>query len=297
MRHARSDRRDNGFIIVAVLWILAALATLSLIYALYTREAALNFVSHDERLQTEALAESGVELAAYQLIKDPRQQPPQGSFRFRQGRAIVAVRFRCENSLIDLNAAPKEVLAGFFTGIGVQSNDALAFADRIIAWRTPLHPGDNDAEAALYAAAGKTYGPRHGDFEDPNELGLVANIPAALIDRVLPYFTVYSGKAAVNVLAAPPSVLAALPGITPDRLAALLDLRMNASPDALKAQLGGTQSFMTLDSSKANRVTIDVQFPSGRHMATQAIIFLTPGGADPYRILSWRSDVPLSDVN
>jgi len=297
MPYPRGDRGDKGFIIVAILWILAALATLSLIYSLSTREAALNFVSHDERLQTEALAESGVELAAYQLIKEPNQQPPQGSFSFRQGSAVVAVRFRCENSLIDLNFAPKEVLAGFFTGIGAQPDDALAFADRIIAWRTPLRPGDTDSEAAVYAAAGKTYGPRHGAFENPNELGLVAGIPAALVDRVLPYFTVYSGKSAVNVLAAPPSVLAALPGITPDRLAALLDLRMSASQDALKAQLGGTQSYMTLDSSKANRVTVDVQFPSGRHMATQAIIFLTPGGNDPYRVLSWRSDVPNSDVN
>lgn len=295
MPNRLGGRRDGGFIIVAVLWILAALATLSLVYSLYARESALNFTVHDERLQTEALAESGVELAAYQLMKEPSQEPPQGSFNFRQGRAAVAVRFRCENALIDLNFAPKEVLAGFFTGIGAQPDDALTFADRIIAWRTPLRPGDNDAEAALYAAAGKTYGPRHGPFEDPNELGLVTGIPAALVDRALPYFTVYSGQAAVNVVAAPPAVLAALPGLTPDRLQTLLDLRASASQDVLKAQFGGTQTYMTLDSSKANRVTVDVQFPSGRHMATQAVIFLTPTGADPYRVLSWRNDVASSD--
>ena len=142
MPSPRADRRDQGFIIVAVLWILAALATLSLIYSLYVREAAFNFVSHDLRIQKEALTESGVELAAYQLTKTPSQPPPQGSFSFRQGSAVVSVNFTCENSLIDLNFAPKEVLAGFFAGIGVQSDDALAFADRIIAWRTPLRPGD-----------------------------------------------------------------------------------------------------------------------------------------------------------
>jgi len=297
MSMSRGDRGEKGFIIVAVLWILAALATLSLIYSLYSREAVLNFAIHDERLQTEALAESGVELAAYQLMKAPSQQPAQGSFGFRQGKAVVAVKFRCENSLIDLNFAPKEVLAGFFTGIGAQPDDALTFADRIIAWRTRLRPGDSDSEAALYAAAGKTYGPRHGPFEDPNELGLVAGIPAALVDRALPYFTVYSGKPTVNILAAPPAVLAALPGLTPDRLQSLLDLRAGASQDVLKAQFGGTQTYMTLDSSKANRVTVDVHFPSGRHIATQAIIFLTPTGPDPYRVLAWRSNVPRSDEN
>lgn len=290
MPNPRGDRRDQGFIIVAVLWILAALATLSLIYSLYVREASFNFVSHDRRVQTEALTESGVELAAYQLTKNPSQQPSQGSFSFRQGNSIVAVTFLCENSLIDLNFAPKEVLAGLFTGIGVQSDDALAFADRIIAWRTPLRPGNSDPEAALYAGAGKTYGPRHGPFEDPNELGLVVGIPESVVSRVLPYFTVYSGKPTINALGAPPAVLAALPGVTPDRLQAMLDMRANASQDALKAQLSSMQQYVTLDASKANRVTIDVKFESGQRMNAQAVIFLTPGNVDPYRVLSWHSD-------
>jgi len=297
MRHPRGGRRNQGFIIVAVLWILAALATLSLIYSLYAREAALNFASHDERLQTEALAESGVELAAYQLTKPATQQPVQGSFSFRQGSAVIAVKFRCENSLLDLNFAPKEMLAGFFAGIGAQPDDASAYADRIIAWRTPLRPGENDSEAALYAAAGKSYGPRHGPFEDPNELGMVANIPAAMVERALPYFTVYSGKPAVNILAAPPAVLAAVPGLTPDRLQAVLDMRTDASSDALKAQLGSLQSYITLDPSRANKVTVDVQFQSGQHMITQATILLIGGDGDPYRVLSWRSDVPQNDAN
>jgi general secretion pathway protein K len=278
MPKSRADRGDRGFIIVAVLWILVALATLSLIYALYVREAALNFVAHDERLQTEALAESGVELAAYQLTKETTQ-PPQGSFSFRQGTAAVAVKFRCENSLIDLNFAPKELLAGFFAGIGAQHDDALAFADRIIAWRKPLRPGETDSEAGVYAAAGKTYGPRHAPFEDPDELGLVA------------------GKPAINVLAAPPSVLAALPGVTPERLQAMLDLRASASPDALKAQFGSVSSDVTFDPSRANRVTVDVRYPGGQRMVTQAIIFLAPGGTNPYRVLSWRTDVPSIDKN
>src|SRR5579863_7326033 len=292
MNSPRGERRDQGFIIVAVLWILAALATLSLIYSLYVREAAFNFVSHDLRVQKEALTESGVELAAYQLTKTPSQPPVQGSFSFRQGSAVVSVNFACENSLIDLNFALKEVLAGFFTGIGVQSDDALAFADRIIAWRTPLRPGDTDSEAALYAAAGKSYGPRHGPFEDTHELGLVAGIPESVVSRVLPNFTVYSGKAAVNVLAASPAVLAALPGLTPDRLQAVLDMRANASPDAFRAQLSSIQSYITVDPSKANRVTVDVKFRSGQRMNTEAVIFLTPATADPYRVLSWHSDAP-----
>jgi len=286
------DSDQRGFIIVAVLWILAALATLALIYSMYAREAALNFVGHDERLQAEALAESGVELAAYQLTAQANLQPLQGHFSFRQGTAAVSVKFRCENSLIDLNFAPEQVLSGLLIGVGVQPDDAVAYADRIIAWRTPLPAGTNDAEAAIYEATGKSYGPRHGPFQDPNELGLVAGLPAALVDRVLPYVTVYSGRPEVNVLAAPPQVLAALPGLTPDRLQLLVNLRANAPQDVMRAQLGMTQSYITLDPSRANRVTVDVQLHSGHHIRTQATIFILPRDTEPYRVLSWRNDVP-----
>jgi general secretion pathway protein K len=291
----RGESDHPGFIIVAVLWILAALATLALIYSVYARETALNFVSHDERLQAEALAESGVELAAYELTAQPNLQPLDGHFSFRQGSAAVSVKFRCENSQIDLNFAPKQVLAGLLISVGVQPDDAAAFADRIIAWRTPLAPGASDAEAAIYEAAGKPYGPRHGPFQDPNELGMVAGLPAEVLDRVLPYLTVYSGRPEVNVLAAPPQVLAALPGLTPDRLQSLVNLRANAPQDVMRAQLGMTQSYITLDPSKANRVTVDVQLHSGRRIRTQAIIFLVPRDTEPYRVLSWRSDVPWND--
>ena len=289
------DSDQRGFILVVVLWIVASLATLALIYSVYAREAALNFVGHDERLEAEALAESGVELAAYQLTAQPNLQPLQGQFGFQQGSAAVSVKFRCENSLIDLNFAPEQVLSGLFIGVGVQPDDALAFAQRVIAWRTPLPPGASDAEAAVYEAAGKSYGPRHGPFQEPNELGLVAGLPPTLVDRVLPYLTVYSGRPEVNVIAAPPQVLAALPGLTPDRLQLLENLRSNAPQDVMRAQLGMTQSYITLDPSRANRVTVDVQLHSGRRIRTQATIFLTPRDPEPYRVLAWRNDVPWND--
>ena len=41
MPNRLGGRRDGGFIIVAVLWILAALATLSLVYSLYALESAI----------------------------------------------------------------------------------------------------------------------------------------------------------------------------------------------------------------------------------------------------------------
>src|SRR5947209_14020035 len=107
-----APQSSRGFIIVAVLWIVAALATLASIYALYVRETAAAFAGHHDRLEAQALALAGVELAVYQITAIPDRRPSQGHLRFRMGTAEVIVDYRSESARIDLNLAPKELLAG-----------------------------------------------------------------------------------------------------------------------------------------------------------------------------------------
>jgi len=52
-----------------------------------------------------------------------------------------------------------------------------------------------------------------------------APIPPALIDRIMPFVTVYSALPKVNVRDAAPEVIAALPGMTPALLNSFLDRR------------------------------------------------------------------------
>src|ERR1700733_5834425 len=108
------NESSEGFILVAVLWMLGALAGLAAIYTIYVHETAFVFVGHSQRLQAQSLAMAGVELAVYQLTANPKAQPLRGKFSFRLGNAEVAVDFRSENSRIDLNFASPQVLAGLF---------------------------------------------------------------------------------------------------------------------------------------------------------------------------------------
>ena len=71
MLRLRSGR--DGFIVVAVLWILAALATLVTIFSMYVINTATAFAVHDERLQAEGLARAAIELSVYQATAAARR--------------------------------------------------------------------------------------------------------------------------------------------------------------------------------------------------------------------------------
>ncbi|MFL6796082.1 MAG: general secretion pathway protein GspK [Xanthobacteraceae bacterium] len=287
----RSCRGNDGFIVVAVLWMLAALATLAVVYSLSVRETAAAFHGRGERVATQALTQAGVELAVAQLSAVPEVRPSYGSMTMRLSGADIIAAFRAENGRIDLNAAPREVLAGLFAGLGARHDDAATLAERITAWRTPPKAGSTDEEVALYRVAGRHYAPRRNHFQHVNEVGLVLGMPPVLLDRALPYLTVYSGQPEVNVLTAAPEVLAAMPGLTPERLHDLVLARESAPQDVLRARLGPTARYVTAQAGNAARITVDVRFPGVRPTRTEVVALVLDGDTEPYRVLSWRDDV------
>jgi general secretion pathway protein K len=293
----------DGFIVVAVLWIMAAFATLALMYSTYVRQSAVALRVNDDALQTEALMASGLELVAYQLSSPAEERrPTHGSFRFRMGSADVGVDFLSEAARIDLNRAPKPLIAGLFAVLGAQPQQAEYYADRVIGWRTrpkPTQPNaqnaqDND-EDSLYRTAGLGYYPRRAPFNHIGELWSVQGLPPVLVERALSFVTVYSGMAEINVLEAPPEVVAALPNMTPARLNAFLAQRETLTADPqLVADSLGKDLGATTKGSAAVRVHIRIRFQDARQSAAEVVI--TPGGVEvPYQVLSWQSDIDVSN--
>jgi general secretion pathway protein K len=140
------------------------------------------------------------------------------------------------------------------------------------------------------------YGPRGAPFQHASELALVLGIPEVMVARALPYLTVYSGQPQINIFAAAPQVLAAVPGVDPQRLQTILVQRAAAPQNeqmaqALLAMLGAAQTYANAQASRTLRVTARIAFDSGQRMTTQAVIFLLDSGTDPYRILTWHDDM------
>jgi general secretion pathway protein K len=283
---------SDGFIVVAVLWILSALATLVSIYSVYVIDTAVAVGVHDDRLRAEALVSAAVELTAHQLTANAVARPMRGRFSFRMGQASVAVEFRSETARIDLNAAPKDLLAGLFATLGARRGEAEHYASRVIGWRTPPAK-DQDPEAQAYRTARLRYAPRGARFPHVSELSLVLDLPTALVERALPFVTVYSGRPQVNALDAAPEVIAALPGMTRERLNAVLAQRQ-ATPgngQVLMPLLGPAQEHVTMEGSKASRITVRVAFDNGRRTSSEAVILVFDDGSEPYSVLSWRDEL------
>jgi general secretion pathway protein K len=294
-RGARPELSCDGFILVAALWILLALATFASVAAAYVSQSAIALTVNDEAVQTEALVGASLELTAYRLSASAGdRRPTRGTFHFRLSRAEVEVEFLSEAARIDLNNAPKALIAGLFAALGAKSDAAEQYAERVVAWRTAPPPNAPDSEDALYRAAGLRYSPRRSPFSHVDELWLVLNLPAALVERALPFVTIYSGMRDVNVLDAPAEVIAALPGMSSGRLNAFLDQRRSlpADPQFVAGALGDHQVGATIKGSDAYRVRTRIVFDNGWRKTSEAVIGIQFGNVvQVYQVLSWRDDI------
>jgi general secretion pathway protein K len=301
-------RAEAGFVLVAVLWILAALATLASIYSSYTVNTAAASHIADDRVQAEASIRAGVEMAVFrQLALPEKARPTGGGFDIRVGRTGVSVRFRSEGARIDLNAAPADLLTGLFTTVGVDPARAESFAERVVGWRTkaqaasdtkddaannqtnagatnaPASIGNMSAHVGAAAKEDKLYGeqhvpypPRHAPFENTLELSLLPGISLAVVERVLPFVTVFSGRPEVDIFSANSTVLSAFPEMTPQILGAVQHARMTAPDDgrALLELLGPAKARATTERSKALRASIAVDFDNGRRVHAEVVFRL-----------------------
>lgn len=276
---------ERGFVLVAVLWILMALSALTVIFSLYLSNSAQALAVNDSSLQVEALVSAGVELTAHRLLTaDEKERPGRGEFHFGLNGADAVVSFSSETARIDLNYASKDTLAGLFATLGANENAAKEYADRIVGWRTLPTPGSTNDETALYSAAGLTYSPRQALFVHVNELGLVLGIPPALVERALPFVTIFNGSPSVDVKIASPEVVAAQLGNSSTSLnnAASNASSLAAGPndnapnDSAGTPNPGAPSPTGASSPKSGafRASVQVKLRDGRRLTSEVVFVL-----------------------
>ncbi len=216
-----------GVALVGILWLLALL---TLIGSSLTTSSRLELQLTANLRQGAAArhaADAGVAWALWSLLQPGTDGwLADGSVRRLPLEGLdVQVALFDEQGKIDLNEAGPELLQGLLRAVGVAEDEARVLSDAILDWR------DEDderrplgAEADEYALHGLSP-PGNRPFARPQELRLVLGIDEALYARLAPALTVLSRKAEINPLLAPPLVLQALPGLTPETIEAFVEQR------------------------------------------------------------------------
>ena len=203
-----SPRQRDGFILIVVLWITAFFA---LVAAAFIRSAQVHVRATAASIQStraEFLADSGLSLAALDLIEQrlnrdqSRRRFPVNGTAVRcslglQGRLSIALQDA--GGRVNLNTAGEQLLQALFVGLGASNAKASSLADAIIDFRDQddqARPAG--AEKSEYAAAGRPSGPKNAALESLDELHQILGFDAAMIAAMTPHVTIYSGTAGLD---------------------------------------------------------------------------------------------------
>lgn len=277
-------RGQRGVALLLVLWACTLLAVVLGSYAALARTQALQVRYQFAQTQAHYAAEAGV-MRAIQAVQDTnpkRRWAADGrDYPFAFDGARVDVQIVDESGKVDLNAAEPDVLVGLFRAAGMDPAAAQRLAANVVAWRSFLAaPGAGQRDRAAYLAAGRHYGPRHGPFATLEEFQQVLGVTPALYAKLAPAITIWSGRAVPDPNSAPPLALAAIPGLDPAQLAAVLAIRRH------NAQTGGAPIVGGITHSIRARA----ELPDGARATIVATIRLRPDaqGVQPYTVLRWQ---------
>jgi type II secretory pathway component PulK len=231
-------RARTGFVMLTVLWVLAAASTVALALALEGRDgvnASRNRVNAERAWARANDCLSRARLAADAVLA-ANPDPGANAAAWRSLGALVAesgmpmgadctAEFEAAGTRLNINTADSAQCAAVLRASGFGgTSDAMTAA--LLDWRD-----DDDSARALgaesdwYVAAGR-FPPRNGPLADVRELARVRGFEdAAGLDSV---FTTEPGRIAINSAGA--VVLAAVPGFSDEVIARVLELRARGTP-------------------------------------------------------------------
>jgi len=282
--------RHRGIALVLVLWVLTLLTIIAVGLTTAQRTESVLTRNQITAARFRAAADAAVAWTCLELLAPPSAFEdeaaawlPDGTPRaFVFGDETLEIRIDNEYSRIDLNQAPKDLLAALIRAAGAEQETADALADAIEDWRDPNDLAElNGAEDQDYEDAGRPYGAKDGAFASVEELQQVVGMSRGLYRLLAPALTVDADRNRIAQAYAPPLVQAALLGITLEEFEQNEDERQEGLAegvtDATAIDRGGPLYRI--------RVTRLVEGRPGQAM--EALVSLQATGIRPFEIL-WR---------
>jgi general secretion pathway protein K len=237
-------RGERGFALIAALWLLVALSAVGLQFSLQARERRLSAANVLDEGRARAAAEAGLEHARARLHHRLQQaERLRGSLDVGMladpwaelasllprptplGGAAYSVSLRDANAALHLNRAGEEEIRRLLAALRVDFGRADEIVQGILDWRDPDDlVRARGAEREFYLREGVPVLPRNGPFEEITELRHVRGMTPEVFERLRPHLTLL-GTGQINLNTADPVVLATLPGIGDEAVAAILRFR------------------------------------------------------------------------
>ena len=282
----RSDPR-RGMVLVTVLWSISLLSALAMAASVTFRGFAGVMAVERDRVQGEALLTAGLETAAGIVNTSSGSPLAEVETTVTLGTGAVRARLSDEGGRIDIGKAPVELLASMLRSVGAPEAEAGIVAQRIVDRRgpgkaaSPDNAGRPSSEARQMSSTGRP-------FTDIGQLQSIPGMAPDWIVAIAPLTTVF-GEQTVNPLTAPPGVIAALPGVDAQRVAAFLRARRSSPSDAdrLVPILGPAQQYLAVKPQRVASVELTAALASGYAATAHAVIVVLPQDSQPYRVLIW----------
>jgi len=291
-------RRQRGIALILVLWVIALLILIAVGLTADQRTETSLASNQVESARFRALSDAAIAFAVYNLAApvnllqeelaglESDLWVPDGSARaWRFAGEDLSIVVTNEQSLIDLNQAPRELLRALLAALDLPPEESDALVDAVLDWRDPddLHQL-NGAEDPDYAAAGRPHGAKDGPFDSVEELQQVLGFDPALFLALAPVLTVAGSASPAHLELAPPLVRAAVEGTTVTEVERRLeqDAGLDLIPGAALSNRGGPLYRIRVSRAAAG----ERGAPS-----MEALVRVEPGLTPPFRVL-WRNLAP-----
>lgn len=288
--------RQQGIALVLVLWVALLMSVIAGSFALSARTESIQSRILFNKAQARFMAEAGLNRAVFELRNpDPETRwiADGRPYEMELDGVKIEIKMTDESGKIDLNQANEELLIGLFASVGVDLDEAIGLADKVMDWK------DADEEVRLagaedgdYFAADYKHGAKDAPFDTVPELIQVMGITYEMYRKIEPALTVYSGRRNINLAFAPREVLMAIDGITAQMADDyIVDRHQIDDVNAVLPELAEGFSGQLRGGGTTFSIISKATLPNQQFEVVDATIRM--GGnlqGRPYRVVRWRDN-------
>jgi general secretion pathway protein K len=316
---AQFSNNQSGIALLIVLWVVVLLLTIALSFSVMARTEIFSTLTFKEQMENKYLAETGLQRGIVELFYRAANKNREALFVeekiFRtDGTTYIGklengsykLSMTDESGKININTLTDSsgiVLNNLLVNLGIEKETADTIVDSILDWKSPtgLHRL-HGADSSYYSSLPNPYKAKNANFDNLEELLLVKGVtPDILYGNVqrpglIRFMTIYGNATRININAAAPELLKAIPFISADAVQKIIVLRSADNTEAaaeLQALLGGGDSAKMspyIIATDSNIFAIEVsgyRENEKRNYALRAIVGIEANGN--YTVLSYQS--------